>query len=83
MSKRARRHGQLPPSEDLENAHLYQFQRWPAFCTSSYLVRVKHEVMEMLEKDGVDENIGRDHIHSKVGEAVQWFTQNKKDVVKG
>jgi len=40
-----------------------------------HLARVKHDVMELLEKDGVDENIGRDHIHNKVFEAVQLFTQ--------
>ena len=40
-----------------------------------HLARVKHEVMEMLEKDGVDENIGRNLIHNKVFEAVQLFTQ--------
>jgi len=40
-----------------------------------HLARVKHEVMALLEKDGVDKNIGRDLIHSKVFEAVQWFTQ--------
>ena len=40
-----------------------------------HLARVKHDVMELLEKDGVDENIGRSHVHKKVGEAVQWFTQ--------
>jgi len=40
-----------------------------------HLARVKHEVMEMLVKDGVDQIIGRDHIHNKVVEAVQWFTQ--------
>ena len=40
-----------------------------------HLARVKHDVMEMLEKDGVDENIGRNHVHRKVGEAVQWFTR--------
>ena len=45
-----------------------------------HLARVKHEVMEMLEKDGVDRTIGSDHIHSKVVEAVQWFTQKEKPV---
>ncbi len=43
-----------------------------------HLARVKHEVMEMLEKDGVDQIIGRDHIHNKVVEAVQLFTQKEK-----
>jgi SulP family sulfate permease len=42
-----------------------------------HLARVKHEVMEMLEKDGVDQIIGRDHIHNKVVEAVQWFAQKE------
>jgi len=40
-----------------------------------HLARVKREVMEMLEKDAVDENIGRNLIHNKVFEAVQLFTQ--------
>jgi anti-anti-sigma factor len=40
-----------------------------------HLARVKHEIMEMLEKDGIARTIGRDHIHNKVIEAVQWFTQ--------
>ncbi len=43
-----------------------------------HLARVKHAVMELLEKDGVDKIIGQDHIHAKVAEAVQWFTQKKK-----
>ena len=43
-----------------------------------HLARVKHEVIELLEKDGVDKIIGRDHIHSKVFEAVQWFNRKKK-----
>ena len=43
-----------------------------------HLARVKHDVMELLEKDGVDQNIGRDHIHAKVVEAVQLFTQKEK-----
>jgi high affinity sulfate transporter 1 len=47
-----------------------------------HLARVKHEVMEMLENDGVDQIIGRDHIHAKVIEAVQLFTQNEKLVTK-
>jgi len=42
-----------------------------------HLARVKHEAMEMLEKDGVDQIIGRDHIHAKVAEAVQLFTQKE------
>ena len=45
-----------------------------------HLARVKHEVMALLEKDGVDKNIGRDHIHNKVFEAVQLFTQKEKPV---
>ena len=40
-----------------------------------HLARVKHEVMALLEKDGVYENIGRNHIHNKVYKAVQLFTQ--------
>ena len=47
-----------------------------------HLARVKHEVMEMLEKDGVDQTIGRDHIHNKVVEAVQLFTNKEKPVTK-
>jgi hypothetical protein len=43
-----------------------------------HLVRVKHEVMELLEKDGVDQVIGRDHIHAKVVDAVRLFTQKKE-----
>ncbi|MBT8368539.1 MAG: sodium-independent anion transporter, partial [Deltaproteobacteria bacterium] len=45
-----------------------------------HLVRVKHAVMEMLEKVGVDQIIGRDHIHNKIVEAVQGFTQKEKPV---
>ena len=40
-----------------------------------HLARVKHEVMELMEKDGVDQIMGCDQIHSKVVEAVHWFTQ--------
>ena len=47
-----------------------------------HLARVKHEVMEMLEKDGVDQIIGRDHIHAKVVDAVQLFTQKEKPVAE-
>jgi high affinity sulfate transporter 1 len=47
-----------------------------------HLARVKHAVMEMLEKDGVDQIIGRDHIHAKVAEAVQLFTQKEKPVAE-
>ena len=47
-----------------------------------HLARVKHEVMALLEKDGVDQNIGRDHIHAKVVEAVQLFTQKEGPVAK-
>jgi hypothetical protein len=36
--------------------------------------------MEMLEKDGVDQTIGHDHIHDRVMDAVQLFTQKKKPV---
>jgi high affinity sulfate transporter 1 len=47
-----------------------------------HLARMKHAVMEMLEKDGVDQIIGRDHIHNKVVEAVQLLTQKEKPVAK-
>ena len=47
-----------------------------------HLARVKHVAMEMLEKDGVDQIIGRDHIHEKVGDAVHLFTQKKKPVAE-
>ena len=47
-----------------------------------HLARVKHAVMEMLEKDGVDKIIGHDHIHEKVGDAVRLFTQKKKPVAE-
>jgi SulP family sulfate permease len=43
-----------------------------------HLARVKHEVMEMLEKDGVDQIIGRDHIHNKVFDAVKLLTQKEQ-----
>jgi high affinity sulfate transporter 1 len=43
-----------------------------------HLARVKHEVMKLLEKDRVDQSIGRDHIHNKVIEAVQLLTQKEK-----
>ena len=42
-----------------------------------HLARVKHEVMEMLKKDGVDQTIGRDHIHGKVLEAVKWLIRKQ------
>ena len=42
-----------------------------------HLARVKHEAMEMLEKDGVDQTIGRDYIHAKVVDAVQLFKQKE------
>jgi hypothetical protein len=48
-----------------------------------HLARVKQEVMKVINKDGVDQIIGRDHIHNKVFEAVQWITQNKKKLLKG
>jgi hypothetical protein len=38
--------------------------------------------MEMLEKDGVDQIISRDHIHAKVVDAVQLFTQKEKPVAE-
>jgi hypothetical protein len=34
--------------------------------------------MEMLEKDGVDKIIGHDHIHDKVVDGVQLFTQKEE-----
>ena len=46
-----------------------------------HLARVKHEVMELLAKDGVDQIMGRDKIHNKVFEAVQLFTQQQEPVV--
>jgi SulP family sulfate permease len=48
-----------------------------------HLARVKHEVLKIVKKDGVDQIIGRDHIHNKVVEGVQWFTQNKTYILKG
>ncbi|MGD8988149.1 MAG: sodium-independent anion transporter, partial [Syntrophobacterales bacterium] len=47
-----------------------------------HLARVKHEVMEMLEKDGVDKIIGRDHIHDKVADGVQLFTQKEESAAE-
>ena len=47
-----------------------------------HLARVKAEVMQLLEKDGVDEIMGCDHIHAKVVEAVQLFTQKEKPVAE-
>ncbi len=46
-----------------------------------HLARVKHEVMELLAKDGVDQIMGRNKIHNKVFEAVQLFTQQQEPVV--
>jgi anti-anti-sigma factor len=43
-----------------------------------HLARVKNAVMEMLEKDGVDQIVGHDHIHDKVGDGVRLFTQKKE-----
>jgi len=45
-----------------------------------HLARVKHAVMEMLEKDGVDQIIGRDHIHDKVVDGVRLLTQKEEPV---
>jgi high affinity sulfate transporter 1 len=45
-----------------------------------HLTRVKHDVMEMLMQNGVDRTIGRDHIHSKVFEAVEWFNHKAQIV---
>jgi anti-anti-sigma factor len=42
-----------------------------------HLARVKHEVMQMIEKDGVHQAIGPQHIHDRVVEAVQRFSQRK------
>jgi MFS superfamily sulfate permease-like transporter len=47
-----------------------------------HLARVKHEVMEMLEKDGVDQVIGHDHIHDKVVDAVELLTQKEEPVAE-
>jgi len=47
-----------------------------------HLARVKQEVMELLEKDGVDKTMGHDHIHNKVFEAVQLFTQKERPLTK-
>ena len=47
-----------------------------------HLARVKHAVMQMLEKDGVDQVIGHDHIHDKVVDAVELLTQKEKPVAK-
>ena len=46
-----------------------------------HLARAKHEIMEMLEKVGVDQIIGRDHIHNKVVAGVQWFTRKDETVI--
>jgi high affinity sulfate transporter 1 len=47
-----------------------------------HLARVKHEIMEMLEKVGFDQIIGRDHIHNKAVEAVQEFIQQDIPLTK-
>jgi anti-anti-sigma regulatory factor len=47
-----------------------------------HLARVKHAVMEMLKKVGVDQIIGRDHIHDKVADGVRLFTQKEKPVTE-
>lgn len=47
-----------------------------------HLARVKHAVMQMLEKDGVDKIIGHDHIHDKVGDGVRLFTQKEQPVAE-
>ena len=36
-----------------------------------HLARVKRDVMEMLAKDGIDQIMGRDHIHNQVVDVVQ------------
>jgi hypothetical protein len=38
--------------------------------------------MEMLKKVGVDQIIGRDHIHDKVADGVRLFTQKEKPVTE-
>jgi anti-anti-sigma factor len=43
-----------------------------------HLARVKHEVMQMLEKDGVDQIIRRNHIHDKVFAAVKLLTHKQQ-----
>ena len=43
-----------------------------------HLARVKHEVLDMLKRDGVDQIIGRNHIHNKVFEAVKLLTQKEQ-----
>ena len=47
-----------------------------------HLARIKHEVLEMIVKDGVDQTIGRDHIHNKIVDAVRWFHRNKQPLVE-
>jgi anti-anti-sigma factor len=47
-----------------------------------HLARVKHAVMELLEKDGVDQIIGHDHIHDKVVDAVHLFTQKEEPIAE-
>ena len=47
-----------------------------------HLARIKHEVLEMIVKDGVDQTIGRDHIHNKIVDAVRWFNRNKQPLVE-
>ena len=47
-----------------------------------HLARVKHGVLEMLEKDGVDKIIGSDHIHNRVLEAVEGFVRQELPLTK-
>ena len=44
------------------------------FNLINHIARVKQAVMSMIERDGVDRTIGRDHIHDSVFEAVHRFT---------
>lgn len=47
-----------------------------------HLARVKHEVMELLKKDGVEQTVGNDHIHDKVLDAIKWFEGNENPDAK-
>lgn len=42
------------------------------------LVRVKPQVQEVLEKEGVLERIGPDHIHANIDEAVEAYLKDRK-----
>ena len=43
---------------------------------------MKHAVMAMVEKDGVDPIIGCDNIRNKIEDAVQLFSQQEKPAVE-